>query len=210
MLIPDRRTLIVLVSLVAAMTVASGLLFLLEPTATTPTQGIKLSAVTPNPQFSQELLFDLDPRAQLAPWSSIIIQESKPSPAHPNQTASPSGSHFWIHSAPEGSDGRIVVGQRWRRQQPLSILPVTEPSPRSDNPTPDHAILIKLSCDPALHGPSDQQLHALIWLVHRLQARFSLPAHAVTYRFQDQPPGSSDPLFPVAWFRQQLLSYGTP
>ncbi|MCW5853842.1 MAG: N-acetylmuramoyl-L-alanine amidase, partial [Anaerolineae bacterium] len=121
MLVPDRRTVLVLASLVGAMTFGAGLLLLLEPGPVIPTTNISLNTVDV-PRSAEQVLFETD--AQLNNWSAIVIHASgapEGSAAaidnvHRKLGLGGLGYHFVIHNGYGGSDGRIVMSDRWHSQ----------------------------------------------------------------------------------------------
>ena len=209
--VPDRRSLIVLGSLLAAMTVVSGLLLMLEPGGGfQSTWRLSLASLEDTRPNAKEQLFGLASGVEMNRWSGVVIHRGSQAdavlarygdPLRSDKSAS-RGYHFWIESTLDGQDGRIRISPQWRDQRYLNQ------QKGSGDP------MIRISLAPAEAGkiPSDRQIRSLLWLVHRLQQRCHVPAGRVVL---EQGSGlTSDPnrsdrdawLFPVAQFRQQLLT----
>jgi N-acetyl-anhydromuramyl-L-alanine amidase AmpD len=57
-------------------------------------------------------------------------------------------------------------------------------------------------------APTESQMQELTGLVHKLQQRYGItPEHVLLY---SDPVSGRGRLFPVDWFRQQLLSPSNP
>ena len=180
-LVPDRRTLIVLLSLVAAMTMASGLLLLLEPTVPVePERGMVLSNIYKNAPADGRL-FETQTPLQLRRWQAIVIHDSGAvvgsaatiDRAHRRLGRGSLGYHFVING-PSGHDGQIERGQRWRLQT-HGAHSVGDRGAWFN----EYAIGICLIGDLAQQPLSVAQTEQLVWLVQRLQVRFDIPAQRV-------------------------------
>jgi hypothetical protein len=203
MLVPDRRSLIVLASLVGAMTVASGLLIALEPTSVGPIGGMSLSSID-DPDRSQ--VYDHVLQDQGGRWSAIVVHVgSKPARATQGAAAD-TAYHFVIPQEPGAAKESVEVGYRWRRQ-----LPGTYWAGSDSDWVNRHAIGVCIESPTGHSGPSDEQLQGLIQLVHSLQAQFQIPADRVILQVNSAGQSShGGRWFPVTWFRQQLLAFATP
>ncbi len=221
--LPDRRTLTVWSSLVGAMTLASGLLLLLEPNPTAISSNMMLSSVRPTSVDPRESLFQSLPPADSAvavdrtpavtPWSAIVVRTSGTAAGsaedldrrHRQMGLDGLGHHFVINNGTGAEDGQIEIGFRWQDQKPgaHSIGANSEWLNR-------HAIGICLIGDDARQPPTEQQLHQLVWLVQRLQARLGIPADRVMHESESLQDGPAGRMFPTAWFRKQLLTLSTP
>ena len=200
MLVPDRRTVTVLATLIGAMTVASGLLLLLEPRPSTIISNISLSTVnheTPSEASGEGSV--LDDQAQAGRWSAIVIHYGG---ADENIDAR---YHFVIPSKRRGGGDPIVANPRWQRQQPGAYWAGSE-----GDWVNHHAVGIRLSQNGNADGPSQKQLRTLVQLVQRLQSRFQIPADRVILQADNETASHGDGWFPVAWLRHQLLTFATP
>ena len=180
-LVPDRRTLIVLLSLVASMTMASGLLLLLEPTAPgEPGRGLILSSIYENAPADGRL-FETQRPLQARRWQAIVIHDSGAiigsaatiDRAHRRLGRGGLGYHFVING-PSGHDGQIERGQRWRLQSHGAHSLGARGAWFNE-----HAIGICVIGDLAQQPLSVVQTEQLVWLVQRLQARFAIPPQRV-------------------------------
>ncbi len=206
MAVPERRTLVVLGSLIGAMTLASGLLLMLEPRPVGPTSGVSLNAVEPAGRGA-DLLFTTTPPAEAAWWSAIVVHASGTAygsaeainRVHERLGRGGLGYHFVVNNGTCGEDGLIEVGFRWRYQ----FVGAFTGGP--DSGWSNHrAIGICLVGDGERQSFTRAQMVELLWLVQRLQERFQIPADRVVVQLSDGP-GAVGRLFPVAQFRQQLL-----
>jgi hypothetical protein len=199
---PDRRTTLVLVVLVAAMTLASGILLVLEPRPVGAGDPIVLS-VLDRPAGGASL-FDTTPAPRPNAWTTIIIQNSG-APAGSADTLGKThekiglgglGYHFVIGNGSGAPDGQIVAGFRWTRQ-------VRGAFPGGALDPPGRRTLSICLIGDGNHPPTDAQLRQLVWLVRQLQGRFHIPAdHILTPRLD--PRTGRGIAFPTAAFRQQL------
>lgn len=201
--VPDRRTLIVLASLVGAMTVASGLLLLLEPKNATALRGISLSSIDHVDRQAHDILLASSNDRQAGPWSAIVVHHTRASGAGGYSDAGIANYHFAIHEQGSSSD-RFEVGYRWRQQSPGAYWA----GPEKDWVN-RHAIGVCLVSD-GEEGPSEDQLEQLIGLVQQLQAEFQIPADRVVLQPGIGHISSKGRWFPTAWFRQQLLIFAAP
>lgn len=195
---------VVLGALVAAMTVTSGLLMLLEPGPSTPRPGVALQSIDRGNRDAkpQDKLFDT--QAQEGRWTSIVIHDSR-TPQGSAQTMhhvhqqlgrGGLGYHFVIDNGPGSDDGKIEVGFRWSSQAPGAFFDV-----RTAN-WPD-AIGICLIGDGEAGRFTDAQLNQLIWLVRNLQQRYGISKSSIYAQIGARTATSG---FPDAWFRQQLIN----
>lgn len=208
MYVPARRTLIVLASLVGAMTIASALLLALEPRPSMPTnEPIKLIGVGGAPDPAS-ILFDTTTPITRNRWSKIVVHFSGSmrgsattlNLAHTRLGIDGLGYHFVIDNGQGGPDGQIEIGFRWRRQ----LIGAHSVGPNSEEIN-KQAIGICLIGDSDHAAPSDAQIRELAWLVRQLQQRFEIPAHQVVVQSAD-PRGGSGRYFPEATFRQQIAA----
>ena len=216
MLIPDRRTLIVLGSLIGAMTLVSGLLLVLEPGPVAPLEGISLSAVD-RAVDPAKLLFDTRPEPRENRWSAIVVYYSG-TPAGSADTIDRTdrrlgldglGCHFVVNNGRGGDDGDVEMGYRWVYQRDGAYC-----AGRDGRWFNQNAIGICLIGRPDQQPPTDRQVQKLVWLVRQLQTRFNIPAANVIVsaerRIGRDAPVSPGPYFPLANFRQRLLTTASP
>jgi len=205
--VPDRRTITVLGSLVAGMTVISGLLLVLQPGPVTPLSGVTLQAIDRSAlQSPANRVFETaEPRA----WEGLVIHDSGAAQGsaktlgrlHRQLGRSGLGYHFVINNGSLKPDGLIEMSRRWREQQPGHYF--TGDSARTDQ---FHQQYVGVS----LIGNGDEssftraQMQELVWLARQLQQRHDIPKNEIYVDISraDQQAGT----FPHAWFRKQLLN----
>ena len=213
-LVPDSRSLIVLASLVAAMTVVSLVLLLLDPGPVAPPIVVALRAVdrgqTPgaNPE---DILFDNAPATGGLRWNAIVIHDTGTTGGslrtinklHEKMGLGGIAYHFVIDNGRGEDDGLIEASFRWTQQ----IVGAFSTGYTADWLDERHAIGICLVGDGSNGGFTDAQMQRLVWLVTRLQQRFGIPRDQVIVNVATDPSGQPGPgrLFPLATFRQQLL-----
>lgn len=202
----DRRTLMVLTSLIAAMTVASGVLMALRPHAAPSARLIPLSAVAP--VWSARADDPLVSQAALTPgrWQAIVIHDSASSSGsaaalderHRRAGLGELGYHFVLGNGSGAGDGQVENSRRWREQ--LDGAHSGGPHGQWYN---QHALGICLIGDGDRQAPTSAQLEQLVYLVRELQRRLGVPAENVMLSYGSGDPEQSG--FPTAWFRRQLL-----
>ncbi len=211
--VPDRRTLIVLGSLLGAMTVAAGMLMLLEPDKGEAPRLPRFSEVSlaafDKPKDPAEALFAVSPAPSSQRWSSIVVRYSGSEKGsahalgelHKRAGVGDLAYHFTIGNGQGSPDGLVEIGPRWEQQRPgyTSIA-------LHDQATAHETIDICLIGDFDRNPPTPQQRDDLVWLVQQLQKRLNIPAERVL--LGDGRTGKAGRMFPVTWFRQQLLSAG--
>ncbi len=205
--VPDKRTITVLVALVLGMTLTSGLLLLLEPGPVAPLTGVTLQSIDTT-IAPEDRLFDIP---QPLDWQAIIIHDSGTrsgsaqtlSAAHERLGKGGLAHHFVINNGSGEDDGTIEIGFRWKSQFIGAYL---------DGEGADwfnrHGVGICLIGDGDRGTFTDAQLRELVWLVRELQSRFNIPKQAI-YTQIGSEPATSSPRFPDAWFRAQLLNPAT-
>lgn len=195
----ERRTLVVWVSLVAAMTVATGLLLVLQPMPLARSGGLALMGVGPSAADTLDVIFRTDPAPTDQRWQSIIVHHSGQGTGdaqslgdlHQRLGYGDLSFHFVIANGEGAEDGLIQVGPRWVRQVDGVYAP--------------GAISI------CLVGNGDQalltraQMGKLVQLVTELQVRLGIPAEQVYLHRQLTGTTSPGRLFPEARFRQGLV-----
>ncbi len=206
MVVPDRRTLIVLTALAFAMTLASGMLMGLEPSPT------RANATDAAPYLqklaSTEAPVILPQPAANQRWNAIAIHFSGSAmgnvrqldDAHRRMGLDGLAYHVVIGNGDGMDDGQVVAGPRWTAQRPgISAGNVDAGS------TAPAAIDICLIGDGHRRKPTEAQMRQLVDLVQQLQRGYNIaPENVLLYT---DPQTGRGRLFPLAWFRQQLLSY---
>jgi hypothetical protein len=200
--VPDRRTLIVLASLVFGMTSVSALLLALEPGPMAPLSGVSLRSIDDGGSAAADQLFETP---ESLAWRAIVVHDSGSAigssqsinRVHDGLGRGGLGYHFVINNGSDEVDGLIEVGFRWQKQMIGAYL---------DGPGADwyhrHAIGVCLIGDADRTGPTEAQKRELVWLVRQLQRRYHVPADRVL--IQVGQDGSSA-LFPETWLRTQLI-----
>lgn len=204
-MVPKRRTAIVLVTLVGAMTITSMLLMALEPAPLAQRGPISLQAIE-QPTSPEQILFTTE-RPIDKQWRSVVIQFSGADYGsaewignrHELMGHEGLAYHFVVNNGNGGPDGRIEMGYRWLDQE-------LAPFSSSDG----EVISICLVGDGRRYPPTRRQLQQLIWLVHCLQREFGIPADRVHIGGDSTSQIAQAGLFPVAQFRQQLLTPTSP
>src|SRR5690554_4791933 len=117
----QRRTGLVLTSLLAAMTFSAGLLLALEASPIAPSSSATLLSTQSTGDARKELF---DPSAQLG-WQRIVIHDSGSlqgslsslNKVHEKLGLGGLGYHFVIDNGQGAPDGLIEVGFRWKNQR---------------------------------------------------------------------------------------------
>jgi hypothetical protein len=196
----QRRTLIVWGTLVASMTLASGLLMLLEPRPIRQVGNLSLSAVEAAPS-GIDVIFHTDPAPAPDRWQRIVIQHS----GEPSGSARTIGQrhqalgygglqyHFVIGNGfdRQAEDGLIEVGPLWLNQ--------------GDSVYTDHAITICLVGNGDRLPPTEAQLRQLERLVTRLQQRLDVPPDRVFLHRDLAQTTSPGRYFPADRFESALV-----
>lgn len=191
--IPDRRVLIVLATLVGAMTFASGLLLALEPGPTAAFPTIQLSSIGSGDDGASGL-FETDTPLTSGRYSAIIIHDSGTPGGATDSIANGQGYHFVIANGQGAADGAIEAGRRWHEQLDGKFIT----GANGGEPIASPAIGICLVGDTARQGLTESQTKQLCWLVRQLQGRFQISGEDV------MPPAGHR--FPHALFGRQLLT----
>ena len=204
---PNRRSLTVLVGLVAAMTVSSSLLLMLEPGPIAPPSrviNLRAESVGADGDLS---LFDTTMMAR--PWSSILIYESgtrfdtaqSMAEAHEAAGLGPLPYHFVIENRDEGADHLVRASYRWRHQSRAEAA--TGPHRRWYDA---NAVAICLVGDSHRYRPSKVQMRNLVSLIKILQDRFSIPASQVHLHADIDPALLPGQFFPLGDLSLLLLN----
>lgn len=203
----ERRTVIVLASLIISMTAVSGLLLLLEPMPLAPSGGAILTVLDTDTRGTDPI-FSTRPAPDTERWRAVVIQHSGESHGsartlaekHQAQGRAGLDHHFVIGNGDGAEDGEIQVGYRWSRQMGGRHAQGLDEADWYDR----HAVSICLIGDGEKRSPTRAQMDQLVWLVTALQSRLRIPADHVLHRdnLTAEGPGM---LFPAGSFRQQLL-----
>ena len=193
---------VVIGTLVAGMTLASGVLLVLEPGPVAPWSGITLQSIN-RVSTPEQRLFDT--AGDEVDWQAIVIHDSGTlagssrtlNDQHERLGRGGLGYHFVINNGSRQRDGLIEVGFRWSRQFAGHYLTGERADWFHTN-----AIGICLVGDVDRQRLSRAQLRELAWLVEQLQQRYDIPRDAV---YVDVGTGDSDQaVFPHDWFQQQI------
>jgi len=207
---PDRRTIIVLSSLVVGMTLVSGVLLVLEPGPVAPLSGVTLQSIDRSSlQTPTNRLFDTATPHQ---WRGIIIHDSG-SPQGSARTLSQwhrqlgregLGYHFVVNNGSLKEDGLIELGYRWRQQLAGAYL-----AGEAAEPINQRYIGVSLIGAGQREEFTRAQMEELVWLVRKLQQRFDIRRSDVhvDIREDDNQPAAT---FPHAWFDKQLVTATPP
>ena len=192
--IPDRRVLVVLTTLLGAMTLASGLLLVLEPAPKTPLPTFRLRSVDRVGDRRQNL-FETSTPVEPGRYAAIVIHDGAAQDAPIDTTVASQRYHFVIGDGNDVDDGAIEAGPRWQKQLD-SQLAGRDPA-ASDDASP---IGIFLVGDTTRQGLTELQTERLCWLVRQLQLKFEIAGEYVS-----TPQGR---FFPHSRFGRQLLTHG--
>jgi hypothetical protein len=204
---PPRRTLVVLGSLMAAMTLASAVLLALQPAPIMPVSHLHLLS-TERAYDPADALFETLVPVLPGRWERIAVSFSghrfgssqTVGMQHEGLGLGGLGHHFVIGNGTGSADGRIDVGFRWQHQQSGRVPWHVQPRPGSAEARTLYVCVIG---DGRESGPTRNQLRELTWLVRLLQARLEIASEQV--ELVDLGPYTVGPRFPVIELRQQLL-----
>jgi len=203
---------IVLSTLLVAMTLASTVLLLLEPAPVVPWRDLSLRAVD-RTASGDAVLFATTSPVRASRWEAIVIHDSGTTAGssrsldllHERQGRGGMAYHFVIGNGHGAEDGLIEIGFRWERQ-----MDGAHSGGELGEVLNQRAISICLIGDGDSYGYTEAQLQTLLWTVHRLQKHFDIPADRVFVDMQRQTGGGVGRMFPLAWFRPQLLNPAVP
>lgn len=197
---PDRRVMIVLGSLVAAMTAASALLLALEPTSARPFSAVRLSSVETD-HDPQTMLFATNSPIEPDRWRGIVIHDSNTVGGSASAIAEAAGTqpyHFVIANGRGDTDGQINISNRWLTQFDGAFAGDSANSDWLNHRT----IGICVIGDLADQKMTEAQQAQLVWLVRKLQAKLAISGEHVHW--------PAERFFPEAGFRRQLLRAAAP
>jgi len=209
--VPRRRTLIVLGSLMGAMTLASGMLLLLEPDGGHGTNRAVTLSRFHRAKRATDTLFDTAVPIRAGRWQAIVIHDSGTNHgsaatidrAHRRLGRGELGYHFVINNGMDAPDGQIERGPRWRRQA-NGRYAVGGGGEWLNN----QAIGICMIGDLNHQPPTAAQERQLVWLVQHLQKRLAISGDRV-YLPADLGDGAvAADYLPTARLRSQWLTRG--
>ena len=185
------------------MTVASGLLLLLEPKQVASVRGISLSSIDRVGRGEHDILLTTARDPQPMQWSAIVVHHTRVPSAVGRMDTGTANYHFAIRGKDPSGDG-LEVGHRWRQQLPGAYW--AGPEKQWVN---HHAIGVCL-VSTGQEGPTEVQLEQLVGLVQGLQIKYQIPADRIVLQPGLGHVSSKGRWFPTAWFRQQLLTFAAP
>ena len=204
----ERRTVIVLATLMVSMTAVSGLLLVLEP-APLARSGGPLLTVLSGDSRGLSSIFATEPAPDPQRWRAIVIHHSG-RPYGNAQTLAERhralgrgglGHHFVIGNGEGADDGEIQMGYRWTRQRSGRHVEGGEAADWYNR----HAISICLVGDGDRGAPTRAQMEQIVRLTTALQARLEIPADHVLLHANIAETTGPGVFFPAAAFRQQLI-----
>ena len=178
---PEKRTILVLGSLVLGMALTAGLLRVLEPGAVPPIAGVTLLSIERTPtDRPEDKLFDTSAAAR--EWKAIVIHDSRTlqgsydaiERAHRRTGKDGCGYHLVINNGTGDDDGRIEIGYRWKYQESGDYLVGLNADWYHQK-----AIGICLVGNADEQPFTDAQMRELTWLTRQLQRRYNIPADYV-------------------------------
>lgn len=189
----------VFISLVAVLTLTSGLLLALAPAPLTPGAAHSLFAV--EAPASLDVIFDAQTPVNTDRWQYIYVHHTKtPSGSAASLATSPAGlaDHFLIGNGDGCADGELQLSQRWSHQQSAGRIAGLD----SIDPA---CISITLVGDFDQARPTPTQMRRLTQLVTALQNRLHIPAERVWLVQSPQGAAGVGKYFEIPQLREQLL-----
>ena len=212
---PDRRTIIVLTTLISAMTLVSGVLLIMEPGPIQPL-ALSLQAFENNAPVNP-----LHTDTPLHPWLGIVIHDSGAlqgsaddiDEAHRQFGLGSLGYHFVIHNGSQANsltsgsttqtiDGQLISSDRWKDQSKGAYC--GGPDAQQFN---QHAIGVCMIGDFDRAAPTEAQMQTLMNLTRALQNKFAVPADRIWVQTGGRTDSSTGKLFPIASFQRQLRQF---
>ncbi len=205
---PNPRTLVVLGSLVAGMTLTALLLIVLVPGPVAPLGGAILQQ-TDARQDSEAGLFGVTRERD---WQAIVIHDSGSmsgsaeslNELHERLGRGGLGYHMVVNNGTGEADGTIELGFRWREQFDGAYLD-TGNRPEVAAWYHGHAIGICVVGDVDQQSLTEKQFQELLWLVQTLQDRYGIDSEHVYVDMGADPEPARR--FPYAAFRDKLLGH---
>lgn len=204
--LPEKRTILVLGSLVLGMALTAGVLRVLEPGAVPPIAGVTLLSIERTPtDRPEDKLFDTAEAPR--DWRAIVIHDSRTlsgsydaiEKAHRKTGKDGCGYHLVVNNGTGADDGRIEVGYRWKFQEPGDYLVGANADWYHDK-----AIGICIVGDADEQPFTDAQIRELTWLTRQIQQQYNIPAE---YVFVDvgTESGAVSRNFSASRFRSALV-----
>ncbi len=195
----------VLVTLAAAMGLATGLCFALWSEPTVADRGDPASMAFP------------ENMARLAPWRYVILHQSidpggAEDPVHPDDSAGGANAehfHFLIGRGNAMKDGAVRCTAFWLEQKPIAWPDAgasAEPAPGDPGTGSEdrHGIRIALGGDFDRRGPTEGQMDSLVELVYHLTRRCHIPLTRVYCHRELEPVSCPGAMFPATQFFRRL------
>lgn len=209
----SRRAGVVWGSLVGSMTLAAGLLMLLDGGASPRMDGLALPPLMAAAGAAPSIEAVLQTRAPLdhQRWQAIVIHHSGSPVGKPASMDAEArrmnlkglGYHFVIGNGAGMENGEIHVGYRWMDQAPGAHAAGDEAEWYNL-----HAIGICLVGDGERDSFTDEQLRRLADLVNALAREFKIPRDRILLHSEIAPVTSPGPMFPAALFHEQVSAAG--
>ena len=202
------RVRVVWVSFLGAMTLAGGMLLLIDgrPSPAGSSDGVSLSALAAATTIG---LANDNPLTQTrkpldrSRWQAIVIHHSGSTRGdatsiekeHRDAGFKSLGHHFIIGNGAGMDDGQVHIGYRW-----LDQLPGAHAAGPSGDWYNQHAISICLVGDGNRHGYTQAQIQQLNTLIESLRRQLGLPADRVLLHSDLAPVSDPGKLFPAGLY----------
>jgi N-acetyl-anhydromuramyl-L-alanine amidase AmpD len=205
---PSRRTQIVWVTFLTALTVVTGLLAFQDSDRHS---GILLTSIDTVGSQSEagDSIFQIAKPLDQKRWTGIVIHHlgepagdaESVTRKHLSMGYSGLGYHFLIGNGNGLADGVVHVGYRWNEQLPGAHVIGAQGDHHNQ-----HSISICLIGNGDRRSFTDRQFVQLVSLVQRLQTELGIPARNVRlHRDLSSQTGSPGRFFAAARFQEQLL-----
>lgn len=204
----SKRTQNVWLSLLGAMTLVGGGLFLMERGPVASSDGLTLTPLLATASVdSLEGIFNTRGGVKPGAWQAIVVHDSG---THNGNQASLDaaarasglkglGYQFVIGNGNGMEDGEILVGNRWRDQ-----VPGAHAAGAQADWFNRHSIGICLVGDGNRTRPTRAQMESLVKLTNALCRELSIPGNRVYLHSEIAPTDDPGRLFPAATLRSQL------
>ncbi len=206
----DRRTVIVLSSLIASMTAVAGLLLRLEPAPLrSSASNADLRVLSGGNPASMASVFETQAPLNRRKWKAIVVHHSGDMAGnsatiglrHEQAGFGGLGYNFLIGNGQGAGDGEVQVGYRWTHQ--LDGAHAAGPHAAWLN---KHSISVCIVGNGDKSAPTPRQMERLVQLVTALQDELRIPPQNVYLHSDVAPMLTSSPglHFRATEFRQQL------
>jgi hypothetical protein len=204
--LPNRRRVVVFLSLLAVLTLTSLLLKTMARSPMHPDAADTLFAYGTGDSIDS--IFHMQVAVQPSRWEYLYIHHSKTNGGNALQLADGAndvGDHFVIGNGDGLIDGELQISQRWNHQQPAA-------SPAGTIKVQPNCVSICLIGDFDRRPPTPMQLGRLGQLVQAMQLRCHIPANRIQWLSDGTGPTSASAAgigkyFPAAAFHDQLRSW---